>query len=76
MNERKCTLCGVIEDEFHCLIECPRYMNARKGCVPERLKKRPSMFEFVNFIKCQNELEYRKLGLLCLRVMKEHKAYV
>ena len=76
LPERKCTLCGVIEDEFHCLIECPRYMNARRGCVPDRLKRRASMFDFVNFIKCQNVLEFKKLGLLCLKVMKEHKRYV
>ena len=73
---RKCTLCCVIEDEFHCLIECPRYMNGRRGCVPDRLKRRASMFEFVNFIKCQNVLEFKKLGLLCLNVIKEHKKYV
>ena len=74
--ERKCTLCGVIESEYHCLIECPRYKDARIGCVPEYLKRKPSMFAFVNFIKCENEIEFRKVGLLCLKVMKEHQKYV
>ena len=27
MHERKCTLCDTIEDEFYCMIECPRYAN-------------------------------------------------
>ena len=25
VNERKCTLCNVIEDEYHFVIECQRY---------------------------------------------------
>ena len=32
--ERKCTLCGIIEDEYHCLVECPRHIQERKGICP------------------------------------------
>ncbi len=27
IKDRVCSLCNVIEDEFHCRIECPRYDN-------------------------------------------------
>jgi len=29
-NERKCTLCLKLEDEFHFLLECPLYIDLRK----------------------------------------------
>ena len=51
-GERKCTECGCIEDEYHVLIECPRYSEVRKGCLSNVLKTRPSMYEFVKYIKC------------------------
>ena len=38
---RQCPLCKTIEDEYHCVVECPRYIEERKGCVPEVMRKRP-----------------------------------
>ena len=32
-NERKCTLCLKLEDEFHFLLECPLYKDLRKKYV-------------------------------------------
>ena len=75
-GERKCIACSVIEDEYHCLLECPRYVNERKYCVPEKLRKRPSMFEFVNFLKSENEQTQRMLGVLCFRVQLKHKTFL
>ena len=76
VEERKCSLCDVVKDEYYCLVECPRYVNERRGLLSERLRDRPSMQEFVNYFKCEKENVQRKLGLLCLRVMKEHVSYV
>ena len=73
---RVCSLCNVVEDEFHCLIECPRYENERNGCLPERIRIRPSETNFIRFIKSLKEPDYINLGLLCMRVMKEHRKYV
>ena len=48
LEERVCMLCNVVEDEFHCLIECPRFNKQRMDdCLPLVLKYRPSMFEFI-----------------------------
>ena len=74
--ERKCTLCNSVEDEFHCLIECPRFLNERRNVLPECLSKRPSMFEFVKFVKSESEIDKKRMGLLCFRVQKEYKKYV
>ena len=72
-EERKCVVCGTIEDEFHVLVECGRFSNERKGCLTAELKRRRSMFEFVNFFKNKNETIQRKLALLCLRTQKKYK---
>ena len=68
-NDRKCTVCDIIEDEYHCLIECPRFMK-RKGCLPVRLRHRLSIFKFINMFKCRNKDMYIKLEVLCFKVMK------
>ena len=75
-SERKCNVCNVVEDEFHCLFECPRYSEERKGFVPERMIKRPSMYEFIKYLQSEDERMQRKLGMLCMRVQKEYKKYV
>ena len=74
--DRKCNLCNTLEDEYHCLIECPRFAKERKHCLPENLIKRPSMYEFVNLMKCNDTIFHNKLGLLCYKVMKMYKSHI
>ena len=40
-EDRLCNQCGVIECEFHCIVQCPRYLNEREGRLPTRLRNRP-----------------------------------
>ena len=44
--DRQCTLCNVIEDEYHILIICPRYVNERRGRLPEHLITNPCTRSF------------------------------
>ena len=74
-EERKCTLCETVEDEYHCLVECPRYVNERRGYLPERLRRKPSMYEFDKFLRCEEDVQLR-LGVLCVKVMRKHRKYV
>ena len=74
--ERKCTLCNIIEDEYHCLVECPRFAKERKKYLPERLKRRRSMFEFIKFCKSESEADRKNFSLLCYSVLKEHQKYL
>ena len=75
-NERLCAVCGVIEDEYHCLVMCPRYENERRNRLPETLRERPCMEQLIHFFNVKNERQLRNLGILCLSVMIEHKNYV
>ncbi len=76
IKDRLCSLCNVIEDEFHCLIECPRYSSARVGNLPNYLKKKPSMYKFINALKCDEPEICQKLGILCLKIMREHRKFI
>ena len=71
LEERKCEKCNVLEDEYHCLIECVRFERERRGLLPPALVNRPSMFEFVKFLK--NKDNCSKLGQLCKNITIEYK---
>ena len=73
--DRKCQLCNTIEDEFHCLVECPRFKEIRKKCLPPDLIIKPSMHHFVNFLKCLDKTSFNKVGLLCYKIMKDYKTH-
>ena len=49
-NDRKYNICNVLEDEYHCLIECPRFTNVRRNCLSITLINRLSMLKFVNLM--------------------------
>ena len=72
--DRKCNHCNVIEDEYHCLIECTRFTHVRRNCLPSNLIIKPSMFDFVDFMRCLDEKMLNKVGLLCFKIMKDYKS--
>ena len=76
LNDRICDLCRVIEDEFHVMIECPRYKKVREKYLPEELIKKPSMQLFINYIKCENKFTHINVGRFCGMILKEHKSYI
>ena len=53
-NERKCTTCNKLEDEYHFLLECSRYHQIRKKLIPEYYWKTPSMFKVVKLLQCND----------------------
>ena len=54
-NERKCTSCNKIEDEFHFLLECSRYHDIRKKLIPAYYWQSCSMYKFVKLIQCTDK---------------------
>ena len=45
----------VMEDEYHFVMECQRYMEHRKKYLSKKYWQRPSMFKFVDFINSNNK---------------------
>ena len=66
VNERKCTLCSVMEDEYHFVIECQRYTELRKKYIPKYYCQRPSMHKFIELITSDNNKYIKKFRFLCL----------
>ena len=75
-NERKCRLCDTVEDEYHCIVECPLYTSVRKGHLPDMLRDKPNMSKFVQFFKSTEIVDCVDLSILCKRIMSEHKKYL
>ena len=54
-NERTCTLCLKLEDEFHFLLECPLYKDLRKKYVKKYYWKSTNMPTVIELITSENE---------------------
>ena len=63
----------IIENEYHCLIECPKFNNERRGLLTNELILNPSFFNFVDFLTSNDLKTQRKLALLCFKIQKEYK---
>ena len=75
-GDRRCTLCNVIECEYHVLVSCPRFVNERRGRLPAGMSERPCMFEFLRFMKSDCVIDVRMLGRRCLAVQLEYMKYM
>ena len=73
VEDRTCNICNELEDEYHCLIKCPQFRNERLGLIPSILCNEPTKINFLAFINTQNLQEQKKLGLLCLKVLKSYR---
>ena len=50
IDERKCSLCQVLEDEYHFVLECNVYAELRYKYIPKHYWKRQSMYKFVKLL--------------------------
>ena len=75
LTDRICDLCHIVEDEYHVMIECPRYKKIREKYLPDELINKPSML-FINYMKCENKFTYTNVGRFCGMLLKEHKSYI
>ena len=46
-NERNCTVCHVLEGEYHFVLECSLYQDLRKKYISKYFWSRPNMFNFL-----------------------------
>ena len=75
-QDRLCTVCNVVESEYHCLSVCPRYANQRMGRLSYSLQNNPSMYEFVMLMRSKSFVDIKNVGLLSLAVQIEHNQYI
>ena len=60
VNERLCSFCDVLEDEFHFVLECRQYENLRKQYISKHYCARPSMYKFTELLNSSNKNIVRK----------------
>ena len=71
---RLCEECGDIEDEYHMILTCPRFIKHRKKYLPLRLYNKPSMFSLINFLNEMEGKDLRMFGLFCYNILKEYNS--
>ena len=73
VNNRKCEICDQVEDEYHCLIICPKFNNERTGLLTNDLLVNPCFQYFVEYLTSNDIKIQKKLALLCHKIQKEYK---
>ena len=66
-NERKCTSCNTLGDEYHYLMECKELTSLRKKYIPKYYQSHPN---FVKFIELLNSQQYDVLLNLSIFINK------
>ena len=70
LNERLCTFCGVLEDEFHFILECPAYMEERSRFIKKCFCKRPNMIKFIALMTSENKAITQNLACYVEKAFK------
>lgn len=63
VNERKCTNCNVLEDEFHLLFECSKYVQLRRKYIRKYFWQRPNIPKLVELLTSENKKDVRNLAM-------------
>ena len=63
-SERICTLCDAkeIEDEYHFILQCPRYSNLRNAHIKQYYHRRPNVLKLVQLLITTSIKELSNLG--------------
>ena len=64
INERKCSYCNVLEDEYHFVLECLNYAHLRILYIPRYFRVRPNIRKFVELLTSNRKKRYSQFGYL------------
>jgi hypothetical protein len=70
INERKCTLCNELGDEFHYLLVCPQFHIERRKYLREYYYRRPNMIKFIDLLSTENHCALRKLSYFADKILR------
>ena len=63
INQRLCTFCNCLEDEFHFVMECTQYSEIRKELLPRYYWSRPNMYKFIELMNIRNKRTVKQLSI-------------
>ena len=75
-EERRCTSCHSLEDEFHFVLECSRYNDLRTIYIPNYYRRRPNMFKLVELFKSESKKTQINLSLYVFKAFKVREQFV
>jgi len=70
LNERKCTVCNALDDEYHFMLECKLHNELRAQYIPALYRKKPSMYKFVNILQTDDVSLLKKVCVYVYKAMK------
>jgi hypothetical protein len=73
---RKCTVCDVLEDEYHFMLECSSYTNLRNIYIPKRYHQHPSMLLFIEMMTSTNVKLLRNIACYTNKAMEQRNDIV
>ena len=62
-GERICSSCNVLEDEYHFVLICSKYIELRSKYIPKYYFRRPSMEKFISLLTCKKKKQMCNLGI-------------
>ena len=70
-NDRLCTICNKLEDEFHVICECPRYDTCRKLYIKLYYVRKPSLAKLIQLLNTDNISEIQNLALFNFNINED-----
>ena len=67
-ENRKCKICGVLEDEYHFVLECLLYVDIRKIYLHRYFWNRPNMIKFIELLTTDNKKKLKNLSIIQKRL--------
>jgi hypothetical protein len=75
-NERLCTFCNRLEDEFHFLFECKLYTVLRKKYLKPVYWRHPNILKFTNLMSTKNNEELKNLSVFIYNSFHKRNEYL
>ena len=67
LDQRVCSLCNVLEDEFHFVLKCKKYNELRSRYIQKYYWNHPSMDKFIQLLKEDNSKVIRNLAVFAYK---------
>ena len=75
-ENRLCSTCQKLEDEYHFILECTRYNNLRTAFIPNYYRIRPNMFKLIELFSSNSKKIKRNIALYVFKAFKVREQYI
>ena len=70
LDDRLCLICGVLEDEFHFMLECSLYNDERKKYIKRYYWQRPNMPKFIQYMSSEKAFVIKNIAIFIEKAFK------